>query len=1139
MAFTKVVGAGIHTLSNITSHNINSSGIITATKFVGPMENGSGISTFYDLRVTNNLTVDGTTTTLDTKLVEVDKIEVEADSTNVAIAVTHTGSGDILRLYDGTSQVVTVDDEGQVGIGTATPAQKLDVVGNMKISGNIDANGDLDVDGLTNLDNTIIAGITTFTNVVTKFGAANGGNTHLQILSSGSGEAGIFFDAANGDISGSDYIFIGQQNNLDFIIKANPNAGNIDFQRGEAKLVRIDTNGKVGINTTSPQNSASVQHYTSTTRHQSFQSSDGDLAIVSNNNSNPVVYVKGTGSADLVNVFDNTTEVFTIKDGGNVGIGTQNPETILTIAKNATNQTVATIPTVRLTNLDTTAVATDIVGSYEFFSKDAHSENKVTGFMRNTPTDAGVNYDLTFGTIKTGDSNAVEKLRITSDGNVGIGTDDPSAPLNVHKISGTIAVFGDDRTGDNSTFECIKIKNNVATYPAITCDSSNDTLDLRSMGNVQVTIDSNNNSTGKYFRVMTNGEGASGTELFRVGDDGKLFLNHTSNSNATVVIKGLTDNTHPVIKVRGTQVNGYTLLGDEYVTDESQFTMGCAYSAASFVLGWGVKVNTSANNAYISSQDTYATKRGAIKFDGSGLRFLTHDSSQTITTDSAVTLTERLLINSSGRLLLGGTAVSQTNRNLVVGSNAEANLAIETHNDAASESANIRFYKSRGTAASPTAVADDHIISQFLFYGHDGNDYAHPVGVIRAKVNGSPTTNQMPGELSFHTNHGTTYATERLKIQANGRITMGEADFDASNDLHLKKANAAGDVAMRITNNTSDNASTASLYFTTSPTQNFNTSYIQAKRDGGKLDFGYATNSPTVTMKVSTGVVGINATNPQSKLEVLESSTTQSETDKRIAIFRKNGTALGDEGYIHLTTMTGHYGVKLGYRNEGASPGYLNQGFFISTVNSGETIDNHTKKFVIKSNGNVGIAETNPSYKLQVNGSVYVDNNSLTVEKHTMRGTGDWAGASHQLHHKRSFTNNTWTNYFKFYRTTTTANNNDVGTYAGLLHIVYINDRSNTVHTTGYDVYPFIVRARSSTDVEGYMNNGSPLIDYQQVIGSSVEVRFTNASANQIDLQIKIYNSDGGGSEQLCHAWIDGGGASNNSSRFLYPSVLT
>ena len=47
-----------------------------------------------------------------------------------------------------------------------------------------------------------------------------------------------------------------------------------------------------------------------------------------------------------------------------------------------------------------------------------HSLNKVTGFMRNTPTDAGVNYDLTFGTIKTGDSNAVESLRFKSTGTV-------------------------------------------------------------------------------------------------------------------------------------------------------------------------------------------------------------------------------------------------------------------------------------------------------------------------------------------------------------------------------------------------------------------------------------------------------------------------------------------------------------------------------------------------------------------------------------------------------------------------------------------------------------------------------------------------------------------------------------------------
>ena len=111
----------------------------------------------------------------------------------------------------------------------------------------------------------------------------------------------------------------------------------------------------------------------------------------------------------------------------------------------------------------------------------------------------------------------------------------------------------------------------------------------------------------------------------------------------------------------------------------------------------------------------------------------------------------------------------------------------------------------------------------------------------------------------------------------------------------------------------------------------------------------------------SDGQVGINATNPQSMFEVAESSTGQSETQKRIAIFRKNGTAVGDEGYIHLTTMTGHYGVKLGFANEGASPTYLNQGFFISTVHGNENITNHQKRFVIKSNGNIGINQTDPS----------------------------------------------------------------------------------------------------------------------------------------------------------------------------------
>ena len=167
MAFTKVVGPGIHTLSNIASHNINSSGIITATKFVGPFDNinvggattltvdginiSAGILTAQTLDLNGNgdisgnlvlggdLTVNGTTTTLDTNLIGVDRVEIGAAGAVVGLAVTQSGSADLVRLYDGSTQVVTVDDEGKVGLGTAT------LIGDFTIL--TDGNGYLGIDG--------------------------------------------------------------------------------------------------------------------------------------------------------------------------------------------------------------------------------------------------------------------------------------------------------------------------------------------------------------------------------------------------------------------------------------------------------------------------------------------------------------------------------------------------------------------------------------------------------------------------------------------------------------------------------------------------------------------------------------------------------------------------------------------------------------------------------------------------------------------------------------------------------------------------------------------------------------------------------------------------------------------------------
>ena len=136
MAFTKIVGAGIHTLSNVHTHNINSSGIITATQFVGPFDGSSGDFS-GNVSIGGSLTVNGDFTTLNTTLREVEILHVDADSSEPAGIITQTGAGDLLRLYDGTSQVVTVDDAGNVGIGSAIPSTKLDVNGTSKFQDNV------------------------------------------------------------------------------------------------------------------------------------------------------------------------------------------------------------------------------------------------------------------------------------------------------------------------------------------------------------------------------------------------------------------------------------------------------------------------------------------------------------------------------------------------------------------------------------------------------------------------------------------------------------------------------------------------------------------------------------------------------------------------------------------------------------------------------------------------------------------------------------------------------------------------------------------------------------------------------------------------------------------------------------------
>jgi hypothetical protein len=126
-----------------------------------------------------------------------------------------------------------------------------------------------------------------------------------------------------------------------------------------------------------------------------------------------------TGSSEAA------TTKMTLTSGGNVGIGTSSPATQLHIQS-------ATGGKLRLSSSDTSVGAGESLGEIDWFSNDTSASGTgVRAFINVVENDAGLgrSYDMTFGTGTTG--TATEKMRITSAGNVGIGTTSPAAKLSV------------------------------------------------------------------------------------------------------------------------------------------------------------------------------------------------------------------------------------------------------------------------------------------------------------------------------------------------------------------------------------------------------------------------------------------------------------------------------------------------------------------------------------------------------------------------------------------------------------------------------------------------------------------------------------------------------------------------------------
>ena len=313
---------------------------------------------------------------------------------------------------------------------------------------------------------------------------------------------------------------------------------------------------------------------------------------------------------------------------------------------------------------------------------------------------------------------------------------------------------------------------------------------------------------------------------------------------------------------------------------------------------------------------------------------------------------ERLRITSAGLVNIGGAAVSQS-RSLNIGSNAEANLAIETHNDATSETANIRFYKSGNTGASPQVVETDDNIAQLIAYGYDGTDYANAAASIKMSVDGAPGSNDMPGKIILSTTvDGGTTPTERLRINQKGEIvTQGLTGSSFDNDnantkvVEITGDGTAGEYAvLNISGNqNADNTSVGALKFINRENSNSSTGANANSRQVG-LIAAYSVTSDTNAGDDSGGYMQF-ATKPEAG-GISEAMRIDSSGRVIIGGTSTEGHSAADELTISNTTSGADMGITLRSATNGQGAIYFSDGTSGDAEYRGIINYNHTSDFL-------------------------------------------------------------------------------------------------------------------------------------------------------------------------------------------------
>ena len=253
--------------------------------------------------------------------------------------------------------------------------------------------------------------------------------------------------------------------------------GNFNISSSIGGLFFVNgTSGNVGIGTTGPGtdleisdigNNAELRlrtHATALWADLSYKNADGNLYIINGYETD------AAGLGQIRFRIENVTDAMVIDNDGNVGIGTTAPTTPLQVSSTGVNGIRS-----RVQNSQTNGVTQgqSHQGGLVMWNDDTTANNwNMIGFPISNQAGAAIgaqqtdhtannqNVELAFFTTNSGDSGFGERMRITSTGNVGIGTTSPDYQLELSldsagkPTSNTWTIVSDERIKTNiSDFE--------------------------------------------------------------------------------------------------------------------------------------------------------------------------------------------------------------------------------------------------------------------------------------------------------------------------------------------------------------------------------------------------------------------------------------------------------------------------------------------------------------------------------------------------------------------------------------------------------------------------------------------------------------------------------------------------------------